>query len=102
MTDTTMNADVNLETPPDPAPPADMPLRDSKGWDGKMRLSPSDTAPVAQVANPEALLDPDYSDDENVLPGEMLEADEGTCCLTAADILTADFIDRRLFWLLTF
>jgi protein phosphatase 1 regulatory subunit 7 len=48
-------------------------LRDSKGWDGKLRMPPTATA---QVANPEALSDPEYSDEENVLPGEKIEADE--------------------------
>jgi len=47
-------------------------LRDSKGWDGKLRL---DRNPLIQ--NPEALSDPEYSDDENVLPGEEIGADEG-------------------------
>jgi protein phosphatase 1 regulatory subunit 7 len=47
-------------------------LRNSKGWDGKLRVQKN-----ALVANPEALSDPEYSDDENVLPGEELPADEG-------------------------
>jgi protein phosphatase 1 regulatory subunit 7 len=47
-------------------------LRNSKGWDGKLRVPKN-----ALVANPEALSDPEYSDDENVLPGEELPADEG-------------------------
>ena len=38
-------------------------LRSSNGWDGKLRVSKN-----ALVANPEALSDPEYSDDENVLP----------------------------------
>lgn len=46
--------------------------RDSKGWDGKLRV---EKRPV--VANPEALSDPEYSDEENVLPGETIDADEG-------------------------
>jgi len=46
-------------------------LRNSKGWDGKLRVQrPS-------LANPEALSDPEYSDDENVLPGGEISADEG-------------------------
>lgn len=49
------------------------PLTDSKGWDGKLRLPPKE----AVVANPEALSDPEYSDDENVLEGEEIAADEG-------------------------
>jgi protein phosphatase 1 regulatory subunit 7 len=29
------------------------------------------------LANPEALSDPEYSDDDNVVPGEEVAADEG-------------------------
>jgi hypothetical protein len=47
-------------------------LRDSKGWDGKLRIDRTVT-----VQNPEALSDPEYSDEENVLPGESIGADEG-------------------------
>jgi len=47
-------------------------LRDSKGWDGKLRVPKS-----ALLANPEALSDPEYSDDDNVIPGEEVAADEG-------------------------
>jgi protein phosphatase 1 regulatory subunit 7 len=47
-------------------------LRDSKGWDGKARVDRT-----AIITNPEALSDPEYSDDENVVPGEELPADEG-------------------------
>lgn len=46
-------------------------LRDSKGWDGKLRIPKS-----ALVANPEALSDPEYSDDSNVLHGEEIRPDE--------------------------
>ncbi|KAK4100609.1 L domain-like protein [Parathielavia hyrcaniae] len=46
-------------------------LRDSKGWDGKLRVPRS-----AVLANPEALSDPEYSDDENVMPGDEVAADE--------------------------
>ncbi|KAK4156906.1 hypothetical protein C8A00DRAFT_30228 [Chaetomidium leptoderma] len=46
-------------------------LRDSKGWDGKLRVPKS-----ALLANPEALSDPEYSDDDNIMPGEELAADE--------------------------
>lgn len=47
-------------------------LRDSKGWDGKLRVDRG-----ALIQNPEAFSDPEYSDDENVLPGEEIGADEG-------------------------
>lgn len=46
--------------------------RDSKGWDGKLRV---ERRPV--VVNPDAASDPEYSDEENVLPGEQISADEG-------------------------
>jgi protein phosphatase 1 regulatory subunit 7 len=45
---------------------------DSKGWDGKLRV---DRRPVLQ--NPEAISDPEYSDEEHVIPGEEISADEG-------------------------
>jgi len=45
---------------------------DSKGWDGKLRV---DRTPVLQ--NPEAISDPEYSDEEHVIPGEEISADEG-------------------------
>ncbi|KAI9837050.1 MAG: hypothetical protein M1819_000699 [Sarea resinae] len=44
--------------------------RDSKGWDGKLRV---DRRPV--ITNPEALSDPEYSDPE-APPVEQIEADE--------------------------
>jgi protein phosphatase 1 regulatory subunit 7 len=59
-------------------------LRDSKGWDGKLRMPPTATA---QVANPEALSDPEYSDEENVLPGEKIEADEGGCYISREPVV---------------
>ncbi|AEO70106.1 uncharacterized protein THITE_2121066 [Thermothielavioides terrestris NRRL 8126] len=46
-------------------------LRNSKGWDGKLRVPKS-----ALLANPEALSDPEYSDEDNVIPGEEVAADE--------------------------
>lgn len=52
-------------------------LTDSKGWDGKLRVDRT-----AQLQNPEAISDPEYSDDENVLPGESVPADEGWFCTT--------------------
>lgn len=47
-------------------------LKNDKGWDGKLRVD------RATLANPEALSDPEYSDEENVLPGEEISADEGS------------------------
>lgn len=46
--------------------------RSSSGWDGKLRVDKNLT-----LANPEALSDPEYSDEENVVPGETINADEG-------------------------
>ena len=48
-------------------------MRNSKGWDGKLRVPKS-----ALITNPEALSDPEYSDDSNVLEGDEIEADEGS------------------------
>ncbi|KAI0126952.1 protein phosphatases PP1 regulatory subunit sds22 [Xylariales sp. AK1849] len=47
-------------------------LTDSKGWDGKLRIDRT-----ALLQNPEALSDPEYSDEENVLHGDEISADEG-------------------------
>lgn len=41
------------------------------GWDGKLRVTKQ-----ATLANPEALSDPDYSD-EDAPPPEQIDADEG-------------------------
>lgn len=46
-------------------------LRDSQGWDGKLRLDKK-----AVVTNAEILSDPEYSDDE-APPVDQIEADEG-------------------------
>ncbi|KHN96887.1 protein phosphatases PP1 regulatory subunit sds22 [Metarhizium album ARSEF 1941] len=46
-------------------------MRNSKGWDGKLRVPKA-----ALLSNPEALSDPEYSDDGNVLRGEEIRADE--------------------------
>lgn len=63
-------------------------LRNSKGWDGKLRLPKRDASAAegtaegtvaratVTLANPEALSDPEYSDDDNVVPGEAIAADE--------------------------
>lgn len=47
-------------------------ITNGKGWDGKLRMPKS-----AVLSNPEALSDPDYSDEENVVPGDEIDADEG-------------------------
>ena len=48
----------------------------SKGWDGKLRVEKQ-----VILSNPEALSDPEYSDSDDVLPGEKIEADEGKVIL---------------------
>ncbi|KAH7389110.1 protein phosphatase-like protein PP1 regulatory subunit sds22 [Cadophora sp. MPI-SDFR-AT-0126] len=45
--------------------------RSSSGWDGKLRLEKN-----VELVNPEAISDAEYTDEENVLPGEQIEADE--------------------------
>jgi len=45
--------------------------RSSSGWDGKLRVEKK-----LELANPEALSDPEYSDEDNVIPGEAIDADE--------------------------
>lgn len=46
-------------------------MKDNSGWDGKLRV---DRHPV--ITNPEALEDPDYSDEDAPLV-EEIDADEG-------------------------
>lgn len=48
-------------------------LTNGKGWDGKLRIPGR-----VSLANPEALSDPEYSDEENVVPGDEIQPDEGT------------------------
>lgn len=52
------------------------PHSNKSGWDGKLRVNKQ-----ATLANPEALSDPDYSD-EDAPPVEQIEADEGMLKLT--------------------
>jgi len=49
----------------------DTPHSVKSGWDGKLRVNKQ-----ATLANPEALSDPDYSD-EDAPPVEQIDADEG-------------------------
>jgi len=72
----------NFKMPDENIPPADgasgtdekpsKSPRSSTGWDGKLRIERT-----AVLANPEAISDPEYSDDEHVNPGEQIDADEG-------------------------
>ena len=59
------------DSPPGQSPTADSQLRDSNGWDGKLRVDRR-----AVISNPEALSDPDYTD-EDAPPVELIDADEG-------------------------
>ncbi len=69
------------------------------GWDGKLRVNKQ-----ATLANPEALSDPDYSD-EDAPPVDQIEADEGTWSdttpyrryewLTVADLLDGEDFDSE-------
>lgn len=63
--------------------------RDSKGWDGKLRVDKK-----AVLANPEALTDPEYSD-EDAPPPEQIEADEDLLAEEDPDT------DVRLSWMHT-
>lgn len=59
-------------------------MKDSKGWDGKMRVDNR-----AVITNPEAVEDPEYSDAE-APPAEQIEADEGMPSQpTASSVRTA-------------
>lgn len=56
--------------------------RNSAGWDGKLRINQDDKMNQdgkmrVNLANPEAISDPEYSDEEHVNPGEQIDADEG-------------------------
>jgi len=55
------------------SPKANGTPRSSSGWDGRLRIEKDKKA---QLVNPEAISDPEYSDEEQVLPGETIEADE--------------------------
>jgi hypothetical protein len=48
--------------------------KSSSGWDGKLRV---DKEKKLVLVNPEAISDPEYSDEEQVLQGDSIEADEG-------------------------
>lgn len=47
-------------------------MRNSKGWDGKLRIGRT-----ATFTDGGSFSDPEVSDDSNVLPGEEIDADEG-------------------------
>ncbi|KAL9116147.1 MAG: hypothetical protein Q9227_000517 [Pyrenula ochraceoflavens] len=57
-------------------------LKDSNGWDGKLRVERN-----AVIQNPEALSDPEYSD-EDAPPVEEISADEGRMLVLSPSSLT--------------
>ncbi|KAK6612123.1 protein phosphatase 1 regulatory subunit SDS22 [Botrytis cinerea] len=61
------------------------PPRSSSGWDGKLRVE-KENGKKLELANPEAISDPEYSDEENVMPGEVINADEDLINLTSLDL----------------
>ncbi|EKD12091.1 uncharacterized protein L3040_007377 [Drepanopeziza brunnea f. sp. 'multigermtubi'] len=71
----------------------DMPKcpRSSSGWDGKLRLEKK-----TELVNPEAISDPEYSDEENVLPGERIEADEDLLDDYPPDTTEIDCVHARV------
>ena len=64
--------------------------RNAHGWDGKLRIDKK-----ATLTNPEALSDPEYSDEEAPLP-EVIEADEGMFegLVYGRDVFT----ERQICW----
>ncbi|KLJ12723.1 hypothetical protein EMPG_12278 [Blastomyces silverae] len=65
-------------------------MKDSKGWDGKLRVERH-----AVLTNPEALEDPDYSD-ENAPPLEEIEADEDLLSDLGNDVEDIDLVHCRI------
>ena len=66
-------------------------LRDSRGWDGKLR-HPSTQA---VLSNPEALTDPDYSD-KDAPPVEQIDADEDLLDDYETDTSDIDLVHCRI------
>ena len=67
----TLNNGIGSADSPSVTAHGSSPPTDSKGWDGKLRV---ERRPV--LVNPEALSDPEYSD-EDAPPPEEIDADEG-------------------------
>jgi protein phosphatase 1 regulatory subunit 7 len=77
-------------------------LRDSNGWDGKLRhpskeasASPTNEDRKATLTNPEALTDPDYSDPD-APPLELLPADEDLLDDYPAESTDIDLVHCRI------
>lgn len=78
--ETDRNETLSTRTPP----------QSKSGWDGKLRVNKQ-----AVLSNPEALSDPDYSD-EDAPPAGEIEADEGAllpCCQFRFPLTISDLLD---------
>ncbi|TAQ86392.1 hypothetical protein B7494_g5294 [Chlorociboria aeruginascens] len=65
--------------------------RSSSGWDGKLRVEKK-----LELANPEAISDPEYSDEDNVLQGDSIEADEDLLDDYPSDTEEIDCVHARI------
>ncbi|KAL4928535.1 putative protein phosphatase PP1 regulatory subunit Sds22 [Aspergillus undulatus] len=65
-------------------------MKDSKGWDGKLRVEPK-----ATITNPEALEDSDYSDPD-APPVEQIDADEDLLEDEDRDVEDIDLVHCRI------
>ncbi|ESZ98943.1 putative protein phosphatase 1 regulatory subunit SDS22 [Sclerotinia borealis F-4128] len=67
----------------------------SSGWDGKLRVE-KEKGKKLELANPEAISDPEYSDEENVHPGEVIDADEDLLDDYPLDTEEIDLVHARI------
>ena len=74
------------------SPKANGTPRSSTGWDGKLRIEKEKRA---ELVNPEAISDPEYSDEEQVLLGQTIEADEGIRPDSPSPVLVAQHPQLR-------
>ncbi|KAG9240587.1 protein phosphatase-like protein PP1 regulatory subunit sds22 [Calycina marina] len=68
--------------------------RSSSGWDGKLRLDKVENK--LEIVNPEAISDPEYSDEEHVLEGEVIPPDEDLLDDYDVDTEEIDCIHTRM------
>ncbi|KAG4034660.1 hypothetical protein MFRU_002g00170 [Monilinia fructicola] len=71
------------------------PPRNSSGWDGKLRIE-KEKGKKLELLNPEAISDPEYSDEENVVPGEIINADEDLLDDYPPDTDEIDLVHARI------
>ncbi|KAB8304908.1 hypothetical protein EYC80_004233 [Monilinia laxa] len=69
--------------------------RNSSGWDGKLRIE-KEKGKKLELLNPEAISDPEYSDEENVVPGEVINADEDLLDDYPSDTDEIDLVHARI------